>query len=264
MEKLNTMLMDFEADSYKGFIETLSTNTPNSKKGIMHDSGKTYIEMSSKTQRKALIFPKYEHIENLMPVLKDKRDKLFVKYRLLRNKILFDTHSPKSHEFEYNDVVGKIQQIDNEIDTLESYIRVQANHLNTKSQSYQDTIKDLKAKTLQDITPRERMLLYSKIHELQHEKQQHSNKVVNDFYIVKQPSEVLLEKREDQEPKKKKGRPKKVVNVDVDEAPKEKKKRGRPKKVVGGAYFIDNTKVKDLVKSQLQKFYLTKKGLKKN
>jgi hypothetical protein len=287
MDKVSKLVMALKSPEYLEHIDNLSRNVPNLKQNIEFSRGNVYLEMSMKGKKKAIVFPRYQSVSQELDKLVLQRDPLYARYRFLRNKII---HSDKvSHDVfsEYDKIIKQLSEIDTDIEVLETYKRVITNDTNKQ----RETAKDSKTTLLKELQESDSTIKYinnlKRIKEVD-ETLSNTHETSVDFYIVSMPKMMTIEKEKDDEeeevekekekekdekkakkPKKEKKEPKEptVGDKECKKPCREdqicNKKTGRcikkPKVTKGGSFglsFVDDDKIKNIVKKKIKNIYI--------
>lgn len=257
MEKLSNYLMNLQSPIYLEYLEHISRNVPYLSHNLKFENGKTFLEVSDKENRYALIFPTYGWVDERVETLQTQRNTLFIRYRFLRNKLLFSEDKSTSVNIEYDNVVNHLSNIDAEISLLESYKRVLNSNKEQERSSLIDTRHTLEADGRQAAKQEQvdilKVLAILKSIKAKDEllRDLHDNHTVG-FYIESLPRKAVMA-REQVEVAVKKEKKTKQKNKGDDKP----KKRGRPPKAKqeGGTFktiIVDNDKLKLLVKRRIK------------
>jgi hypothetical protein len=243
MDRVSKLIMAIKSPEYLEYLENISRNTPNLKSNITFFNGNACIITSIKGQKKAIVLPKYKNIQDSLETLYASRDALYNRYRYLRNKILFTEGKPSSVlTNEYDDIVRQLTNIDTDIEVLDTYKRLMTTENIHKTEDAYNTKEKLLAECDDATTSYEYLTILKRIKDID-ENLQLLQEIGVEYYIDSLPKILNIRKE--------------IIKEDED-IPVEDikpKKRGRKPKVAkgGNLNYIDEHKLKNIVKSTMKK-----------
>lgn len=249
--------MNLKSPIFLEHLDDISRNVPCLSFNIKYDNGKTYIEVSEKDNRYALVFPRYGMVKDRIKELQRERNVLFTRYRFLRTKLLFDAEVSSSTNLEYDNIVRQLNAIDANIDIFESYIKVLNNATETETTDLINTKKLLEKDIIQACNSNDNAK-YLAILKSIHDKDETLKNIQDnqsETFIERLPRKIQMTQEYEENDKKqtKKKSKKKKDNEEVKIA----KKRGRPPKPKEGgrikSMYIDDEKLKTIVKRRMKK-----------
>lgn len=141
MEKLNDYVAALKSEKYKTYLEEFETYYTGE---VLLNTSKRlpYIEKNS---QEVIILPEYEDVANVLRELNTQRNKEFLVYRFLRNKLLYDTED-KMIKDKYNAQLDKLKKVNEEIQLFETYKRIMYQDIKEQRDSIKHHIANLLTK----------------------------------------------------------------------------------------------------------------------
>jgi len=234
MDKLSKMLMSLKTEEYITYLDKLKANPLKISNNVKIDNGNIYLEISNQGKRKALVFPTYAYVNDKLLKLKADRDLTFIRYRFLRNRILYRDTDDNEENIAYDNIVKQLKQIDEDIEILETFSKVVNFNKDLEQKSLATAKGDLLKNLKDETNNRVYFDLLKGIKEKDNQLSEYQGYV--DFYIEKFPKELNLQKE---------------VDEVVEEAPVvAPKKRGRKPKVKSGGN-VNEARIKNIIKFKL-------------
>jgi hypothetical protein len=230
MDKLSK-LMCLKNESYLEFLKSLQSNYND----IYYLGTKAFIELSESAEKISFLFPTYGRVDDKLNDLRNEKNEIGVRYRFLRNKILYTEKLSSTDTREYDACVEGLNRINGDIELLEMYQKALHNEqviIITNSESAKEKILASAKKELEERSQgfSRYILLVNEIQSL--------NRLIGDareecfnYYI-----EVLPTQRKD---------------IQIEKSVK--KKTEKQKKQKGGKPEFNQKKLKLLIKSKLSK-----------
>lgn len=251
MDRVSKLIMAYKSPEYLEHLDNLSRTTLNTENNMQYSNGKVYLEITMKGKRKAIVFPKYGNIIEILNQLHSERDPLFIRYRFLRNKIVYEQKVSSNCNSEYDATVKRLSEIDDEIEVLETYKRIVNNDIIKERKNAIESRMNILNEMTKSNSTLKQLSFIKGLHDIDTNIKNTKEDTV-DFYIEKMPKIMTIEKEDNEEKEKDEKKKKKIEKKKT--SPKKRGRKPKEVKVGGRIYAIDydENKLKDIIKQRLR------------